>query len=195
MNMLLRCTVCNVQYCSDLPEDRQLHRKRHRQTMAVIDPQPYPLLARRYAAHGSFVPVRSNSPRFLRTRIYEIARRFHRELHFDFVPCSDRSDPGHHGYIITDREGRALGAFGVRWCDSKWMLTWVWIAPAYRRQGWLRRAWEMVMSVYPNIKPDPPFSHAAASFFRSCADISDEMREVAAQHAEQPGAYNYKRTA
>jgi hypothetical protein len=155
--------------------------------------KPHARLADLHAREGIYVPVLPDSPQWLRTRIYRMAVQFRREIRIDFSPCNDRKDSGHRGHIITDAEGRALGAFGVRWRDYRdtpgWMMTWAWIAPPYRRQGLLRQAWEMAVQTYPGIDPEPPFSCAAANFFATRNDITDEMRKIAALHAERGGLF------
>jgi hypothetical protein len=103
--------------------------------------------------------------------LYGIAKAFRREMKFDFVQWCEIEDDG-KGYIIADREGRALGGFVVRWrkytdVPHHWALVWIWIAPDYRRQGWLRRTWEMVEGKYSGIIPEKPFSAGTEAFFAS----------------------------
>jgi hypothetical protein len=180
------CAVCNFHFVSSLAGDRRIHRARHRALLRVIEPQPNSALAKLHAVQGSFVPVSNQSPRWLRHRLYEIARTFKREMKFDFVQWGEDNDDG-HGCIIADEAGRAIGGFVVRWRGDYyppetpdwakgWALTWVWIAPPYRRQGWLRRTWQTLTCCYSGIIPEPPFSPAAATFFATC-DIPPELRK------------------
>lgn len=111
---------------------------------------------------------------------------FRRELAFDCPPYHSSGDPA-DGYILTDAEGRGIGGCTVRWQEyenaaPRWVLSWIWIAPAYRRNGLMRQTWEMVKSRYEGIEPDPPFSRPAAMFFRHREDVPDRIRAWA-EHA------------
>jgi hypothetical protein len=61
----------------------------------------------------------------------------------------------------------------------EWILDWVWIAPPYRRQGLLRKLWEMVSGRYPGILPEPPFSYEAAVFIQGIETLPENVREYA----------------
>jgi hypothetical protein len=68
-------------------------------------------------------------------------------------------------YTINDDRGQRAGECRVvyRWstcigdmrpefCDV-WVMSHVWIEPEFRRQGHLRRAWELLTRWYPGIQP------------------------------------------
>lgn len=104
-------------------------------------------------------------------------------------------------YQIFNDQGRWVGEYRIAYRDSRecwplplsnyWALTRIWIDPAFRRQGWLRRTWEKLIFDYPGIQPEPPLSRESWQFFarRPEVDMSpmflDEGPNVtAAAHAE-----------
>jgi hypothetical protein len=152
---------------------------------AIIRPQPRSWLGRLYKQYGSFVPIWGpvgGKPTRSSTLLYRIVQAFSREIG---LGQWSKFSGAEEGYIITDPEGRALGGFGVRWREYTntpdcWRLEWIWIAPGYRRQGWLRRSWEMVDRNYPGIVPDKPFSAGTEAFFATqpavLARLAEEKR-------------------
>ena len=180
------CQVCGLHYVRTLPEDRAQHRRHHQQVIRVFSPSPSAMLKKAFDEHGKFVPVRANSKRWLRHRLYEIALMFKREKDYDFVQWDETGDDG-HGYLLVDGEGRALGGAVVRWREYKeftgWFLAWVWIAPPHRRQGLLKTLWEMCRRQYPGILPEPPFSYEAAMFIQGIEDLPEKVRQYAREIA------------
>jgi GNAT superfamily N-acetyltransferase len=180
---VVNCAVCRFMYIKGFPEDEKEHRRYHREALKVLEPGVNEPLARLHTISGPFIPVNRHSPRWLNARLYQIARIFRREMHLDFVQWDEGYDDG-DGYIIADFAGRALGGFVVRWREWKdapscWALVWIWIAPPYRRQGWLRRTWEMVRDEYPGIIPEAPFSRGTATFFARRDDVDTDIRALA----------------
>lgn len=174
------CPVCGLSYVMDSPDDQRTHRAYHREVVETFEPRPVPTLAELHAEYGTFIPVRAWSPIWLRKRLYRIGLMFKRELGFDFQPCDLSYDPG-YGYILTDADGRAIGGCMARWkiyedAPPNWVLAWIWIVPSHRRNGLMKQAWETVKSEYEGIEPDPPFSRAAAKFFRYRVDVSERIR-------------------
>jgi hypothetical protein len=43
-------------------------------------------------------------------------------------------------------------------------MTWMWIAPPYRRKGVLQGAWPGLVERYPNFLPEWPYSDAMKQF-------------------------------
>lgn len=175
------CPVCNLTYV--LPEDVAYHRSFHRRVLCAFEPQPNKYLARKFDRNGQFIPVRHFSSSYLRKRLANIARTFKREFGSDFTPYDEIGDDC-YGFLIVDEDGRARGGFVVRWMDyqnasSRWVLNWIWIAPAYRRKGLLKATWDFVKGHFPSIEPDPPFSDKAANFFADRTDVPERVSERA----------------
>ena len=176
------CPVCGLSYVKDSPTDRKIHRLYHREVVDTFEPRSNPALARRHALHGVFVPVTPLSPRWMHKRLYRIALMLKRENGYDFSMWDQYRDDDGIGYILTDEQGRALGGCAVRWREwtdrsPGWFLQWIWVAPPCRRQGLLRRTWEMLKGEYGGIFPEPPLSPAAAQFFRGCEDLPDIIKQ------------------
>ncbi len=108
------CSVCELSYVKDSPDDQRFHRAYHRDVVETFEPKPVPTLAKLHAEFGTFVPVRACSPVWLRKRLYRLGLMFRRELRFDFPPYDVCGDPG-CGYILTDADGRAIGGCMARW--------------------------------------------------------------------------------
>lgn len=183
------CPICGALYTKDLIEGERYHRAEHRIVIETFEPRPNATLAGLYARFGTFIPVRLDSPRWVRRRLHRIGLMFRRELGFDFPPYDADEDDG-HGYILADVDGLALGGCTVRWqeyenASPRWVLKWIWVVPCHRRRGLLRATWEMAKSGYPGIEPEPPFSAAAAHFFSERQDVSDGTRAWA-EHALSP---------
>ena len=87
-----------------------------------------------------------------------------REKGYDFSMWSESGEES-GGFLIADAEGRALGGFAIGPDDRSVVLRWIWVAPPYRRHGWMRRSWAMLTDRFPGIMPEPPLSPAAAKFF------------------------------
>jgi hypothetical protein len=160
------------------PKDKARHHEHHRNVVDVFDPRPNHALRKRYEEDGTFVPVSSSGSSS--GRLYQIARMLMRENGYDVPPWDEKENDG-HGYLIVDYEGRALGGTAVCWQEwtnspACWVLDWIWIAPPYRRQGMMRKTWEMCREKYPGIIPRPPFSAAAKAFFRTVVHRRDRRR-------------------
>jgi hypothetical protein len=155
------CPVCGVLYMEGPAEDERYHRAEHRMVIETFEPRPNAKLARLHTRYGTFIPVRRNSLKWLRNRLYRIGLMFRRERGVDFPPYDENEDDG-EGYILVDADGRALGGCTVRWQEysnapPRWVLAWIWIIPSHRRKGLLRATWEMAKSGYPG--EAYPFEH------------------------------------
>jgi hypothetical protein len=94
----------------------------------------------------------------------------------------ERDDPVE--YAIIGEQGQCVGEchviYNYDWtsdygycpilCDM-WVMSQVWIEPEFRRQGYLRRAWELLVKRYPGIQPDPPLSKEAWAFFATRPEV------------------------
>jgi zinc-finger of acetyl-transferase ESCO len=159
------CPVCGMNFVAEDEGDRRLHRKWHREIVTTFDPKPNVALKRRRISIGEdFIPIRWGDPKWLHKRLYLIAKVLQHENGYDF-PMWSAAGTETGGFLIVDGDGRALGGFAVRLAQPT-RLRWIWIAPPYRRQGWLRRSWGMLTARFPGILPEPPFSPAAEQFFK-----------------------------
>jgi GNAT superfamily N-acetyltransferase len=177
----ISCPVCNLCYAEGEPEDERIHLRCHRAVINVFEPKPYPRIAKLYANHGRFIPVTMISALALRRRVFRMGRAFMRE--FGSMMQYDESNDPAQAFIIADEAGRSIGTYVVRWQESDdptgWVLMWIWIAPAFRRQGLLRAAWEHARKRFPDIRPEAPFSDGAAAFFAKLEEVRPEIRAYA----------------
>jgi hypothetical protein len=148
----------------------QQHAKRHKAWSRVNQPKPEPALV----GLGPFVPVHGK----LNKRLHAVAFELKRENHYDFTPWDERGIAGSDGYLIVDAKGRVVGGFAVSPWDysgaprAAWLMVWIFVAKAHRRQGWLRRSWQWAAEQYGNdILPDPPFSDTARAFFMTIPKV------------------------
>jgi GNAT superfamily N-acetyltransferase len=182
------CPVCNLCYAEYDSNDRKLHRTFHKAVVDTFDPRPNKLLAKEHAKHGTFVPVGPRSVRQLRVRLGNIGRAFKNEFGAGWIQYDQHGDDG-HGFIIAAADGRALGGTTIRLREGqngewKFVMAWVWVAPAFRRQGLMRATWETAAKRFPGLLPEPPFSQNAAAFFCTRADVSQEVRDYAMRTLE-----------
>lgn len=172
---LWQCPTCGMQFVPSYIPDRRHHAKFHRSMIRPLNPKPQRPLARLHANHGDVVPVTFRSPEWLIKRVYEMARAFKREIGYDMIPWPDTSEGLNfqgklqEGALFIDVDGRALGAASFVWEEYKnaaarWVMIWVWIAPPYRRQGVLRRAWPLFVERYGNFLPKWPYSDEIKRF-------------------------------
>ena len=164
------CATCGFLYSEDLPQDRRLHKAKHRQICQIFDPQPNRALAAKFARQGELIPVEPDSERFLRERLEKIGRGFNKEGNFDFLPYR-ASSIERGGFILTDVVGRPLGGGGIGRTGfsnlpSGPVLTWVWIAPPWRHKGLFTALWRRLTKLNPGIYPEPPFSDAMLGWLR-----------------------------
>ena len=138
------CPVCNLTYVEDEPDDRRIHLRCHRAVVNVFEPKPYPRIAKLFAKYGRFIPVTMISSLALRRRVFRMGLAFMREFG-STLQYEEEIDLA-QAFIIADQAGRSIGTYVVRWQESdappRWVLMWIWIAPAFRRQGLLRAARE-----------------------------------------------------
>lgn len=169
------CPDCGFGYIPGLPSNLREHRKRHALWGHANHPKPNPALV----GLGPFVPVSGK----LNVCLYEIARALAQENRYDFVPWSKKGTDKAQGYLIVDEVGRAIGGFAVHPWDyeegerkADWLLSWIFVATSYRRQGWLKRTWAMLEERYDRILPEPPFTREARAFFQQFPEIVAALR-------------------
>lgn len=178
--MIRTCPICKLTYCPEEPEDRKLHRQRHKPFVEALTPKPLKSLP-----PNSIVEVRGDhpvndvrpSPAWMNRQMYIRARAFQREFGYDFVQWTEagESDMVARGILFVDEERRIVGAAAFRWrsyqdVPSAWALQWIWFAPQYRRMGYLARHWPQLRQTYGDFHVEPPVSDAMKTFLRKQGD-------------------------
>ena len=178
--MIRTCPVCKLTYCPDEPEDRMLHRQRHRPFIEGLNPKPMKSLP-----PNSIVEVRGDwpvddvrpSPAWMNRQMYIRARAFQREFKYDFTQwCSaGENDSTARGILFVDEQKRIVGAAAFRWrsyldAPSEWAMQWIWFSPKYRRQGYLARHWSQLRRMYGDFRIEAPVSDAMQAFVRKQGD-------------------------
>jgi hypothetical protein len=107
--------------------------------------------------------------------IYERARLFKREFHYDFVqwhPDGERN-PGVVGFLFVDPagSGKLLGACCFRWREysnapHRWAMDWIWLAPGARRTGLLTARWPSFLKDFGAFHVEHPRSDAMQAFLK-----------------------------
>lgn len=167
------CDICGMSYLSGDPDEEGNHRHYHKQILSVLQPQP----ERRLFADNaipSIVRITANSPMWLHEAIYERARAFKREMHFDFIQWTltknrrDR-DANAEGYLFISPEGIIEGACSFRAETAEndnvhWSLDWVWVRPDMRRQHIMESHWPRFLATYGDFWIEHPISDAMMFF-------------------------------
>ncbi len=103
--------------------------------------------------------------------MYRRAFAFKRELGYTFSQWAEKPahDPEPVGFLFADGEGRVVGAAGFRPQPGRnraWRLDWIWLAPGFRRQGYLDRHWDAFRQRFGEFDVEPPLSDAMQGFLR-----------------------------
>jgi hypothetical protein len=165
------CPDCGYEWRRGDPDSGAAHRQEHKRRMKVLRPAPHPHIAEALATEGEPELVTYSSPAWKHKEMYERARAFRREFHYDFVqwgsPPGDH-DPDAHGFLFIDGQQVIVGAcaFRLRNVDEKkyWALTWVWICPAARRTGVLAERWADFKTRFGKFVVEAPISPAMQAF-------------------------------
>lgn len=180
----VHCDYCNLDYVRGDPEEALQHRNWHRRWQRLLDPIPLRRMTTRIEGHDEPELVRADSPLWCHKEMYERAWAFKREMGFDFPQWGSTADgrdtdPNVHGYLMTDVDGRIFGACCFRLDGDRWNLCWVWVAPRYRRAGYLARRWPSFVTKFGDFSIEPPVSPSMQSFvLKSGTDHQRaEMRE------------------
>jgi hypothetical protein len=117
--------------------------------------------------------VDRDSARWLNKAVYERARLFRREFHFDFVQRLEqgpRQGPDKsRAFLFVDDRSVIAGAYAFQWlvytdAPSGWTGDWVWLAPRFRRRGILTKAWPYFTELFGGFHLERPLSRAMAAF-------------------------------
>lgn len=130
-----------------------------------------------------------DSPLYLRVAAERIAKYFHREMKYDFVPFSAHENNclykirlfSDSCYVANAQEmgSQIFGAACFRRRGNtdrpQWNLQWIWLHPFYRNEGVLQNAWPQFLREFGNdFIPEHPYSPAMAKFL--IAHLTDEQK-------------------
>lgn len=173
-----KCADCGHTWYRGDPDSSAAHRREHKVRMHVLAPQPVTDMIAAQQSENDPELVTSRSPSWKHFEMYERARAFKREERYDFVqwggPDGD-DDPMAHGFLMSDDEGRILGAISFRWREPKnrsgfWGLQWVWIAPKLRRSGVLSSRWAAYRNRFGDFWVESPISETMQAFLAKHSD-------------------------
>lgn len=141
--------------------------------------------------------VTSKSLPSFRNAVGHMARYLHRERDLDpWLWDPQAEEPDARGYLWTvdlhgtekkiTKSARAGLFAAVGGCcfrprpedPSKWLLTWVWFHPFFRRQGLLSAAWPYFRTRFPQFVVGPPYSREIVAFM--------EKKEAAGEYVMVP---------
>lgn len=171
------CPDCGAEYDRGNPDSTYAHRKEHRRRVKYMQPVPSIRLLQARNVDTDAAWVTSKSPAWKHNEMYERALAFKREFHYDFTQWGSHGrddDPNARGFLFSNEAGAITGAcaFRLRINDecSRWGLQWVWIAPQYRRDGYLTRQWKIFRSKFGDFTVEAPVSPAMAAFLAKEGD-------------------------
>ena len=167
-----------MMYVPDYEGDRLGHRRWHHRVASTLPPRPDKRLGA-LRLTGDLL-VDRDSPRWQHRMVYERAHRLKLEQHYDFtqwkpdgVPwehSAERPTPP-HAVLLIEQQDIAVGVVsfinGRRWSNVApgWLLSFIWIAPEWRRQGVLSRRWPAWRATYGEaFMLEPPLSEAMEAF-------------------------------
>lgn len=166
---LTTCPECGATYVHGLPSDDAVHRRMHRDVLAVLQPPAHRIFARALQADPIGAPwVDSRSPQWKHNLMYTRAVAFKREMKFDFPQWAQRpaDDPRPIGFLFNDGD-RVIGACSFRPPESthdRWKMDWIWLCPSGRRKGFLGRAWPLFKARFGDFALEQPVSPAMQAF-------------------------------
>ncbi len=149
---LKTCAYCGTTYLPSSRNDREAHRQVHRETQRLLDPGPNKRFAARLKCGAGAERVVASVPMWMHQEVLKRAQRFRSDFAYDFVQwpgtMSTKATADWHGYLIpAGADGTIAGACAFLYetetkpSGSPWTLSWIWLAPKYRRGGLLRERW------------------------------------------------------
>jgi hypothetical protein len=183
---LVTCDYCHHRYLTNNPVDARIHASEHEWAQQLFDPLPDAQFAERLAANVQAELVDASSPLWMHEAVLQRARAFRREFSYDFVQwdgSAQRAAPeGCHGYLFAgDAAGTIAGACGFLVEKSgqyagQWSLHWIWLAPKFRRQGFLKARWNDFLNRYGDFYIEAPLSEAMQGFVRKHGSACQKMQ-------------------
>jgi hypothetical protein len=178
--ILTECQECGMKWLKGDRDSSYSHRKYHNQCLAYLNPRPNPKFLKELDTDKDAELVICSSPTWKHREIYNRAKAFRREFHYDFVqwhsPKGD-NDINVRGYLFADNNGIIIGACAFRKRDHDnnrqyWGLTWVWICPKERGKGHLSKRWPFFRSKFGDFHVEPPVSDSMKNFLKGKNDLS-----------------------
>jgi GNAT superfamily N-acetyltransferase len=172
------CSECGVEWYRGDPDSSASHRREHQSRMRYLDPQPSPQMLAARLTDDDAEHVDSESAVWKHEEVYARALAFKREKRYDFVQWtkSGDTDPEAHAYLFTSKSGVIVGACAFRLrsfeglAEKRYGLQWIWVAPQYRRQGFLRQRWKRLRERHGDFWIEPPVSEDMRSFLAAMGD-------------------------
>ncbi len=175
--MVHTCEICHMTYCTDIRSDVAMHRRRHAKFQSSLEPKPN----HKFLAHLQQLPpsvgeiVTVKSPAWLHREVYRRARVFKIEFQYDFTQWGGgetykNKDLKWQGHLFDVNSGNGpaglIGGACAFYAKTPWLwsLSWVWIAPQYRRSGLLTQRWNSFLERYGDFILEHPFSPAMQRF-------------------------------
>ncbi len=174
---LKTCAYCGTTYLPSSRNDREAHRQVHRETQRLLDPGPNKRFAARLKCGAGAERVDASVPMWMHQEVLKRAQRFRSDFAYDFVQwpgtMSTKATADWHGYLIpAGADGTIAGACAFLYetetnpSGSPWTLSWIWLAPKYRRGGLLRERWGRFLEAYGDFRIESPLSPEMVAFVR-----------------------------
>ncbi len=174
---LKTCAYCGTTYLPSSRNDREAHRQVHRETQRLLDPGPNKRFAARLKCGAGAERVDASVPMWMHQEVLKRAQRFRSDFAYDFVQwpgtMSTKATADWHGYLIpAGADGTIAGACAFLYetetkpSGSPWTLSWIWLAPKYRRGGLLRERWGRFLEAYGDFRIESPLSPEMEAFVR-----------------------------
>lgn len=172
----VKCDYCGHEYLTNNTAEARNHQAVHTQRQEMFDPEPEQRFASHLATEANGERVGQNSPLWMHGAVLERAFEFKREFRYDFVQWDGskvtRAGEEWEGWLFAaDSEGTIAGACAfmnrvAAVAVPDWSLQWVWLAPKFRRSGFLETRWEEFLKLYGDFDIEPPLSDAMQAFVR-----------------------------
>jgi hypothetical protein len=128
----------------------------------------------------SLLRVLPTSPRPLRRAVENLARCFHHEFRYRFVPFAADDDQPYTAYLFADpTQSVWVGAccFRTEYFNRRATpvesLHWAWFHPFARRAGLLKNHWEALRAAHGDFYVEHPLSHPMREFLLKHAKGSE----------------------
>lgn len=172
------CPDCGFEWRKGDRESSMLHRKEHKRRMTWLKPCPLPEMLSELREIGMDAElVTESSPIWKHKEMYNRARAFKRELHYDFIQWNEDGNVGQEarGFLFTGEKGEIVGACAFRQRKEKqkrWGLQWIWFCPIERRKGHLEKRWSTLRERFGDFLVEPPVSNAMKTFLEKHGDTA-----------------------
>ncbi len=174
------CRECGIQWFKGDPDSSYEHRRNHKIIMAYLDPKPLPEMLVEIKIVNEPELVTGKSPEWKHHEMYERAKAFKREFHFDFIQWNNPNnsgDPNSFGFLFTDKVGAIVGACSFRdrsadYGKKIFGLEWIWICPRERRSGHLALRWKAFRERFGDFIVEAPVSDSMKGFLKKNGDSS-----------------------